>query len=112
MSTNNGEKTDSSANPSRSEEKNSLADMVSVLHGLQSSLSKLVKVSKAQTEAFNGLREDILLQPDLDKEIEEGALDNMSNSLDLTAATNQLLDSSNGQSPKPAHSNSGSRMTF
>jgi len=109
MSADDREKTDSSANPSRTKEKNSSADMVNVLQGLQSSLTQLVKVSKAQTEAFNSLREDILLQPDPDKEIEEGALDKTSNSLDLTAATNQLLDSSNGQSPKPTHSDSGSK---
>jgi len=102
-------KTDSSVNPSRTEEKNSLADMVSILQGLQSSLQQLVEVSKAQTEAFNSFREDILLQPDPDEEIEEDALDKMSNSLDFTAATNQLLDSSNSQSPKPTQSDSGSK---
>ena len=73
------------------------------------SLTQLVEVSKAQTKAFNSLREDVLLQPDPDEEIEEGALDKTSNSLDLTAATNQLLDSSNGQSPNPAPSDSGSK---
>ncbi|XP_020627015.1 uncharacterized protein LOC110064319 [Orbicella faveolata] len=109
MSADDREKTDSSANPSRTKEKNSSADMVNVLQGLQSSLTQLVKVSKAQTEAFNSLREDILLQPNPDEEIEEGALDKTSNSLDLTAATNQLLNSSNGQSPKPTHSDSGSK---
>jgi len=83
--------------------------MASVLQGLQSSLTQLVEVSKAQTKAFNSLRADILLQPDPDEEIEEGALDKTSNSLDLTAATNQLLNSSNGQSPKPTHSDSGSK---
>lgn len=108
MSADDGEKTDSSASLSRSKEKNSSTDMASVLQGLQSSLTQLVEVSKAQTEAFNSLREDILLQPDPDEEIEEGALDKTANSLDLTAATDQLLDSSNGQSPRPAHSDSGS----
>ena len=112
MSADNREKTDSSANSSRTEE-NSSAGMASFLQGLQSSLTKLVEVSKAQTEAFNSLREDILLQPDLDKENEEEVLDKTSNSLDLTAATNQLLDSSNGQSAKPApsvpHSDSESK---
>jgi len=83
--------------------------MASVLQGLQSSLTQLVEVSKAQTEAFDSLREDILLQLDPDEEIEGGALDKTSNSLDLTAATNQLLDSSNSQSAKPAHSDSGSK---
>ena len=83
--------------------------MANVLQGLQSSLTQLVEVSKTQTEALNSLREDILLQPDPDEDIEEGALDKTSNSFDLTAATNQLLDSSNGQSPKPAPSDSGSK---
>ena len=104
MSTNDREKTDSSANSSRTEEKNSSADIASVLQGFQSSLTQLVEVSEAQTEAFNSLREDILLQPDPDKRIEEGVFDETSNSLDLTVATNQLLDSRNGQSLKPAPS--------
>ena len=108
MSADDGEKIDSSASLSRSEERNSSADMASVLQGLQSSLTQLVEVSKAQIEAFNSLREDILLQPDPDEEIEESTLDKTCNSLDLTTATNQLLDSSNGQSPKPAHSDSRS----
>jgi len=86
----------------RIEEKNSSADMVSILQDLQSSLTQLAEVSKAQTEAFNNLREDLLLQPD--KEDDEVDLDMTSNSLDITAATNKLLDSSNGQSPKSAPS--------
>ena len=46
-------------------------------------------------------------------ENEEGILDKMSNSLNFTAATNQLLNSSNGQSTRPApsapHSDSASK---
>ena len=103
MSAGNGEKTDSSTNVVRIEENNSSADMASVLQCLQSSLTQLAEVSKAQTEAFNNLR-DFLLQPD--EEDEEVDLDTTSNSLDITAATNQLLDSSNGQSPKSAPSTS------
>ena len=87
MSADNGEKTDSSTSVVRIEEKNSSADMASVLQGLQSSLTQLAEVSKAQTEAFNNLREDLLLQPD--EEDEETDLDTTSNSLDITAATNQ-----------------------
>ena len=86
MSADNGEKTDSSTSVVRIEEKNSWADMASVLQGLQSSLTQLAEVSKAQTEAFNNLR-DLLLQPD--EEDEEVDLDTTSNSLDITAATNQ-----------------------
>ena len=93
MSAGNGEKTDSSTNVVRIEEKNSSADMVSILQGLQSSLTQLAEVSKAQTKAFNNLREDLLLQPD--EEDEEVDLDTTSNSLDITVATNQLLDLSN-----------------
>ena len=104
MSAGNGEKTDSSTNVVRIEEKNSSADMVSILQGLQNSLTQLAEVSKAQTKAFNNLREDLLLQPD--EEDEEVDLDTTSNSLDITVATNQLLDSSNGQSPKSAPSKS------
>ena len=106
MSAGNGEKTDSSTSVVRIEKKNSSADMASVLQGLQSSLTQLAEVSKAQTEAFNNLRKDLLLQPD--EEDEEVDLDTTSNSLDITAATNQLLDSSNGQSPKSAPSTSRS----
>ena len=91
MSVDDREKTDSSANSSRTEEKNSSVDMASVLQGLQSSLTQLVKVSKAQTEAFNSLREDILLQPDPDEEVEEGVLDKTSNSLDLQAAAHKSI---------------------
>ena len=53
------------------EEKNSSAHMESVLQDLQSSLTQLAEVSKAQTEAFNNLREDLLLQPDPEEEDEE-----------------------------------------
>ena len=106
MSAGNGEKTDSSTSVVRIEKKNSSADMASVLQCLQSSLTQLAEVSKAQTEAFNNLRKDLLLQPD--EEDEEVDLDTTSNSLDITAATNQLLDSSNGQSPKSAPSSSRS----
>ena len=67
---------------------------------LQSSLKQLVQASKTQTEAFNHLREDILLQPDPNEEDKDVVTDGIPNLLDLTAATNQLLDSSNGQSPK------------
>ena len=42
--------------------------MAGVLLSLQSSLKQLVQASKAQTEAFNNLREDILLQPDPNEE--------------------------------------------
>ena len=48
MSADNGEKTDSSTSVVRIEEKNSSADMASVLQGLQSSLTQLAEVSKAQ----------------------------------------------------------------
>ena len=67
---------------------------------LQSSLKQLVQASKAQTEAFNNLREDILLQPDPNKEDKDVVRDGIPNLLDITTATNQLLDSNNGQSPK------------
>ena len=87
MSADNREKTDSSTSVVRIEEKNSSADTASVLQGLQSSLTQFAEVSKAQTEAFNNLREDLLLQPD--EEDEEVDLDTTSNSLDITAATNQ-----------------------
>ena len=44
MSADNGEKTDSSTSVVRIEEKNSSADMASVLQGLQSSLTQLAEV--------------------------------------------------------------------
>ena len=37
--------------------------MVTVFQGFQSPLSQLVTVLKAQTKAFNSLKEDLLLQP-------------------------------------------------
>ena len=74
--------------------------MAGILLSLQSSLQQLVQVSKAQTEAFNNLREDILLQPDPSEEDKDAITDGISNLLDLTTATNQFLDSSSGQSPE------------
>ena len=56
--------TDSSPNCDRNGEENGSTEMAGVLLSLQSSLKQLVKASKAKTEAFNNLREDILLQPD------------------------------------------------
>ena len=80
--------------------------MAGVLLSLQSSLKQLVQASKAQNEAFNNLREDILLQPDPNEEDEDVVTDATTNLLDLTTATNQLLDSSSGQSPKSPRNNS------
>ena len=81
--------TNTSADCDRNEEKNGSADMAGVLQSLQSSLTQLVQASKAQTEAFNNLREDILLQPDPDEDDEDVVTDGTPNLLDLTAATNQ-----------------------
>ena len=60
--------TDSSPNYDRNGEENGSTEMAGVLLRLQSSLKQLVQASKAQTEAFNNLREDILLQPDPNEE--------------------------------------------
>lgn len=66
--------------------------MARVLLSLQSLLKQLVQVLKAQTEAFNNLREDILLQPDPNEEDNNVLTDTgIHNLLDLTTATNQLL---------------------
>ena len=92
--------TDTSPNCSSHEETESSAAMAGFLKGLQSSLTELVKASKAQTDAFNNLREDIYLQSDTNDDDESVADSRTNNSLDLLEATNQLLDSSNGQSPK------------
>ena len=73
---------------------------------LQSSLKQLVQAFKAQTETFNNLREDILLQPDPNKEDKDVITDGTPNLLDLTPATNHLLDASNGHSPKSLPNNS------
>ena len=88
--------TDSSPDYDRNGEENCSTEMVGVLLSLQSSLKQLIQASKAQTEAFNHLREDILLQPDPNEEDKDVVTDGTPNLLDLTAATNQLLDSSNG----------------
>ena len=77
-----------------------MTEMAGVLLSSQSSLQQLIQASKAQTEAFNNLREDILLQPDPNEEDKDTVTDGIPNLLDLTAVTNQLLDSSSGQSPK------------
>ena len=50
---------------------NGSTEMAGVLLSLQSSLKQLVQAAKAQTEAFNNLREDILLQRDPNEEDKE-----------------------------------------
>ena len=97
---------DSSPNCDRNGEENGSTEMAGVLLSLQSSLKQLVQASKAQTEAFNNLREDILLQPDPNEEDKDVITDGTPNLLDLTTATNQLLDASNGHSPKSLPNNS------
>ena len=96
----------SSQDCDRNGEENGSTEMAGVLLSLQSSLKQLVQASKAQNEAFNNLREDILLQPDPNEEDEDVVTDATTNLLDLTTATNQLLDSSSGQSPKSPRNNS------
>ena len=68
-------------------------------------LKQLVQASKAQTEAFNNLREDILLNPDPNEEDKDVLTDGTTNLLDLTTATNQLLDASSGHRPKSLPNN-------
>lgn len=76
----------------RNGEENCSTEMAGVLLSLQSLLKQLVQVLKAQTEAFNNLREDILLQPDPNEEDNNVLTDTgIHNLLDLTTATNQLL---------------------
>ena len=60
--------TDSSPDYDRNSEENCLTERAGILLSLQSSLKQLVQASKAQTEAFNNLREGILLQPDPNEE--------------------------------------------
>ena len=98
--------TDSSPDCDRNGEENGSTEMAGVLLGLQSSLKQFVQASKAQTEAFNNLREDILLQPDPNEENMDVITDGTPNLLDLTTATNQLLDASNDHSPKSLLNNS------
>lgn len=56
--------------------------MATVFPGFQSALTQLLTVLKAQTEAFNSLKEDLLLQPDPDDEEVTGT-HGTSNLLDL-----------------------------
>ncbi|XP_068674296.1 uncharacterized protein [Montipora capricornis] len=95
--------TDSSPDCDRNGEANGSTEMAGVLLSLQSSLKQLVQASKAQTTAFNNLREDIFSQPDPNKDV---VTDGTPNLLDLTTATNQLLDASGGHSPKSLPNNS------
>ena len=92
--------TDPNPDPDRNSEENGSTEMAGVLLSLQSSLTQLVQASKAQTEAFNSLREGIFLQPEPNEEDTDAETDGTPNLSDLTTATKQLLDSSNGQSPK------------
>ena len=98
--------TDSSPNCDRNGEENGSTEMAGVLLSLQSSLKQLVEASKAQTKAFNNLREHILLQHDPIKEDRDVITDGTPNLLELTTATNQLLDAGNGHSPKSLPNNS------
>lgn len=68
---NGDDQTDPSAFSDKNGEKNRSGEMADVLLSLQSSLIQLVQASKAQTEAFNNLREDIVLQPDPNEEVED-----------------------------------------
>ena len=95
-----------SPNCDRNGVENGSTEMASVLSSLQRSLKQLVQASKAQAEVFNNLREDILLQPDPNKEDKDVITDETPNLLDLTPATNHLLDASNGHSPKSLPNNS------
>ena len=90
---------DSSPNCDRNGKQNRSTEMAGILLSLQSSLKQLV-------QAFNNLREDILLQPDPNEEDKDVITDGTPNLLDLTTATNQLLDASNGHSPKSLPNNS------
>ena len=92
--------TDSSPDCDRNGEANGSTEMAGVLLSLQSSLKQLVQASKAQTAAFNNLREDILSQPDPNEEDKDDVTDGTPNLLELTTATDQLLDASGGHSPK------------
>ena len=99
--------TGSSSNCDRNGKENGSTEMVGVLLSLHSSLKQLVQASKAQTEAFNNLREDILLQPDPKEEDKDVVTDGTPNLLDLTTATIQLLDARrNSHSPKSLLNNS------
>ena len=97
---------DSCLDYDRNDEENCSTEMAGILPSLQSSLQQLVQASKAQTEAFNNLREDILLQPDPNEEDKDAVTDGIPNLLDLTMATNQLLNSSRGQSLESQPNNS------
>ena len=73
----------SSQDCDKNDEENGSTEMAGVLLSLQSSLTQLVQASKAQTEAFNNLREDILLQPDPNEEDNDVVTDETPNLLDL-----------------------------
>ena len=79
--------TDSCLDYDRNGEETCSTEMAGVLLSLQSSLQQLVQASKAQTEAFNNLREDIRLQHDPSEEDKDAVTDGISHLLDLTTAT-------------------------
>ncbi|XP_068678583.1 uncharacterized protein [Montipora foliosa] len=98
--------TDSSPDCDRNGKANGSTEMAGVLLSLQSSLKQFVQASKAQTAAFANMREDIFSQPHLREEDKDVVTAGTPNLLDLTAATNQLLDASGGHSPKSLPNNS------
>ena len=75
--------TDSSPDCDRNGDANGLTKMAGVLLSLQSSLKQLIQASKAQTAAFNNLREDILSQPDPNEEDKDVVTDGTPNLLDF-----------------------------
>ena len=97
------DKSEASTNSNRTRDENNSPDMATVFQGFQNALTQLVAASKAQTEAFNSPKEDLLLQPEPDEEEEATGTLGTPDLLDL----NQLLDSSeNDQSSKASPSTS------
>ena len=64
------DKLDASTNSNRTGDENNPPDMATVFQGFQSDLIQPIAASKSQTEAFNSLKEDPLIQRDADEEEE------------------------------------------
>lgn len=70
MSAENMDKLDASTYTNTAQDENNLPDMATVFQGFQSDLTQPTAASKSQTEAFNSLKEDPLIQPNPDEEEE------------------------------------------
>ena len=65
MSAENMDKSEASTNSNRTQDENNSPDMATIFQGFQNALTQLVAPSKAQTEAFDSLKGELLGKNDV-----------------------------------------------